>query len=304
MAITIAQTCPTGGTSSWNRPPNRLGATRANPMAHSGLAGQGPYPRPATSPATTTYDGPTSRMCSALAGTAPVAIRMARIPSLITVPRTCAVPTSARVRQAPSRHPTLARPMRDSPSQPATSPSVSSAETTSVDSGWSVALARLVLAQSSQRSPTRRGYRTAAARRGTPWRRLPHGGRAEDRGTQPLDPFAQGPVGRDHDPGPARRLPADEVDDRVVTRPGRGHDPYPLDAGHVAGLALDDQHHLDGRGQAGHALAGERRQPVAQPCGGRGAVPPPAVGYRTHDVGRVDYQQRWIIHAVTPCGGR
>src|SRR2546421_10055181 len=255
-----------------------------------------------------------SRMWVSLAGTAPVAIRMPRIPSLITVPTTCAAATSTAVRQAPNRQPTVPSPTSDRTSQPRTSPSVNNAETTSVEIGWSVALCRLVLAQSSHRSRVGRGwvcsravpmasasvYPTATPKRSTAARLAERTG-PEDRRAQGLDALAKLPVSSDHDPGPVA-LPAHQVDDRVVPGPGRGDHLYPVDARHPAGGALDDHDDLHGRRDPGHAVCRHPGQPGARPRGRAGPAPPPAVRNRSDHVGRVDDQQRG--HARPPAAGR
>src|SRR3989440_2385725 len=118
-------------------------------------------------------------MCRYAAGSAPVATRYARMPSLNTVPRTCAAATMTNPRQAPKATPTVPSPTSASSTHQPTVPAVRNAETTSAPIGWSGALARLVLAQSSQRARTGAGWacratvprtRPAAYPRASPYR--------------------------------------------------------------------------------------------------------------------------------------
>src|SRR5947207_6043424 len=129
------------------------------------------YAIPATRAHTTRYDAPMSRICRSVTGAVPVWMRYARMPSLTTVPTTCAVATNTAVRQAPSTQPVAPSPTSARTIHPIGGSSVTNADTTIAPTGWSPRLARLVLAQSSQfRWPPRRTSPPPALRRTRPRR--------------------------------------------------------------------------------------------------------------------------------------
>src|SRR5690349_17017262 len=117
-AMTIDVACPTAVTSSAVRLVNSDGAATMSPATLARRPHAGPKAIPAASPATTTYDGPTSDIDTRSAAAWWVASCTARIPWLRYVAMTCAPATTTRVRTRPSRHAVAASPTTASAHQP------------------------------------------------------------------------------------------------------------------------------------------------------------------------------------------
>jgi len=150
--VTTVTECPTAVTSNPVSPPNRCGTSSPRPTALTSRS-TGLLPRsPATSAATTTYEGPTSSMPRPAGSAVPAWIRSASRPSLTRVAITWAVITSRAARSGPRAAAAAARPTKASTSQPITVPVVRNADVIMAAAGWSLRLLRLVLAQASQRS--------------------------------------------------------------------------------------------------------------------------------------------------------
>ena len=104
----------------------------------------------------------------------------------------------------------------------------------------------------------------------------------------------------------ARQL-ARRLDQGVVPAAGRPHHPDAVRCRHVARPALDHGDDLGARPatvRAAGAAPGQRGQPAEQPRRRAGAVAPPAVGPRAHDVRDVDEQHRHDRLPPRPPTGR